>query len=213
MFLCRRAGLEFAPLDLAPDTAWLPFPMFGHSEHGTENVVWDRGGDEGVRAFDFWYQDSGDERALGHSRRFTCATAPLWLTCPRLRVAPRDVVDDLAGALGGREVRLELEEFDRRFRVESEDDRFAVAFLDQRIMQALLGLPGDVTVDVNEDVLLLWAPKLPAEQVLLLFDAAVAIRRRIPRVVSSLFPSRPTRGPREHRWLQGRWSSESTGGA
>jgi hypothetical protein len=80
-------------------------------------------------------------------------------------------------------------------------------------MEALLRLPGDVTVDVNEDVLLLWAPKLPAEQVLLLFDAAAAIRRRIPRVVASLFPSHPTRGPREHRWLQGRWSPESTGEA
>jgi hypothetical protein len=213
MFLCRRAGLEFAPLDMSPDTAWLPFPMFGHSEDGTENVVWDRGRDEGVRAFDFWYQDSGDERTLGPRRRFTCAMAPLWFTCARLRVAPRDVVDDVAGALSGHEVRLELEEFDRRFRVESEDGRFAVAFLDQRMMEALLGLARNVTVDVNEDVLLLWAPKLPAEQVLLLFDAAVAIRRRIPRVVASLFPSRPTRGPREHRWLQGRWSPEPTAGA
>ena len=53
MLLCRRAGLEFAPLDLSPDTAWLPFPMFGHPRHGTENVVWERG--EDVRAFDFWY--------------------------------------------------------------------------------------------------------------------------------------------------------------
>jgi hypothetical protein len=137
MFLCRRAGLEFAPLDMSPDTAWLPFPMFGHSEDGTENVVWDRGRDEGVRAFDFWYQDSGDERTLGPRRRFTCAMAPLWFTCARLRVAPRDVVDDVAGVLSGHEVRLELEEFDRRFRVESEDGRFAVAFLDQRMMEGL----------------------------------------------------------------------------
>jgi len=52
---------------------------------------------------------------------------------------------------------------------------------------------------------------LPAEQVLVLFDTAVAIRRRIPRVVSSLFPPRPERGAYERRWLQGRWSPESTG--
>jgi hypothetical protein len=123
MLLCRRAGLEFAPLDLSPDTAWLPFPMFGDPRHGTENVVWDPGGGEDVRAFDFWYRDTGDERALGPRRRFTCAVVPLALACPRLRVAPRDVVDDVAGGLGGREVRLELEEFDRRFRVESEDAR------------------------------------------------------------------------------------------
>jgi len=34
---------------------------------------------------------------------------------------------------------------------------------------------------------------------------------RIPRVVSSLFPPRPERGAYERRWLQGRWSPESTG--
>jgi hypothetical protein len=106
------------------------------------------------------------------------------------------VVDEIAGALGRPEVRLELAEFDRRFRVEIEDGRFAISFLDQRMMEAILGLPERVIVDVNEDVLLLWAPQLPAEKVLLLFDAAVAIRRRIPRVASSLFPPRPARTPR-----------------
>lgn len=48
-------------------------------------------------------------------------------------------------------------------------------------------------------------------QVLVLFDAAAAIHRRIPRVVSSLYPRRPERGAHERRWLQGRWSPESTG--
>ena len=45
----------------------------------------------------------------------------------------------------------------------------------------------------------------------MLFDAAVAIGRWIPRVVSSLFPRDPNEEPHEHRWLQGRWSPESTG--
>ena len=48
MQLCERAGLDFAPFDLRPDTAWVPFPVFGHPEHGTENAVWDRqAGDDG----------------------------------------------------------------------------------------------------------------------------------------------------------------------
>ena len=50
-------------------------------------------------------------------------------------------------------------------------------------MEAFLALPEGVTADVNEDVLLLSAPRLPAEQVLVLFDTAVAIGRRVPRVV------------------------------
>jgi hypothetical protein len=39
MLLCRRAGLDFTPLDLFGDAAWLPFPLFGHERSGTENVV------------------------------------------------------------------------------------------------------------------------------------------------------------------------------
>lgn len=211
MLLCQHAGLDFAPLDLRLDTAWLPFPMFGHPKHGTENVVWDRRLGEDVHTFDLWYVDPADERGGGARRMLTCAVVPLRSSCPRLRVAPRDVVDDVARAFGGEEVRLELEAFDRRFRVKTDDARFAFAFLDQRLMEAFLALPDGVTADVNEDVLLLWAPRMPAEQVLVLFDTAVAIGRRIPRVVSNLFPPRPERGAHERRWLQGRWSPESTG--
>ena len=211
MLLCQHAGLDFAPLDLRPDTAWLPFPMFAHPKHGTENVVWDRRLGEDVHAFDLWYVDPAGERGGGVRRTLTCAVVPLRSSCPRLRVAPLGVVYDVARPFGGEEVRLELEAFDRRFRVETDDVRFAFAFLDQRLMEAFLALPEGVTADVNEDVLLLSAPRVSVEQVLVLFDAAVAIGRRIPRVLSSLFPSRPERGAHERRWLQGRWSPESTG--
>src|SRR6185436_10771164 len=211
MILCQHAGLDFAPLDLRLDTAWLPFPMFGRPQHGTENVVWDRHLGDDVHAFDLWYEDLADEGGRGVRRTLTCAVVPLRSSSPRLRVAPRDVVDDVGRAFGGEEVRLELEAFDRRFRVETQDVRFAFAFLDQRLMESFLALPDGVTADVNEDVLLLSAPRVSVEQVLVLFDAAVAIGRRIPRVLSSLFPSRPERRVHERRWLQGRWSPESTG--
>jgi hypothetical protein len=212
MLLCQRAGLDFAPWDLNADTAWLPFPLFGRSPSGTENVVWDRTRGPEVRAFDYWCEEPADDRVAATRSRYTCAVVPLAASVPRLRIAPRELEDDLRAVLGMREVRLELDEFNRRFVVGSEDERFAVAFLEQRMMEGLLGLPAGVTVEVNEDVLLLRASELPAEQVLLLFDAAVAIHRRIPRVLPSLYPPRPIRGPHEGRWLQGRWSPEPTEG-
>jgi hypothetical protein len=210
MLLCRRAGLAFAPLDPFPDTSWLPFPMFGRARHGTQNVVWNERHGPAVRTFDFWYQDSTDETPVGARRSLTCAVVPLPFTAPHLRVTPRDLVDEVAGLLDD-EVRLELERFDRRFRVEAADPRFAVAFLDQRMMEAFLGLPDGVTADTAEDVLLLSAPQLEAEQVLLLFDVAAELERRIPRVTASLFPPRPMTGPHERRWLQGRWTSDAVG--
>ena len=210
MFLCQRAGLDFAPLDLSPDTAWLPFPIFGRPGHGTENVVWERRRGTAIRAFDFWYEEPAPDRPVAPRRWLTCAVVPLPASAPRLRTAPRELVDEVRDALVLPEMRLELEEFNRRFVVEAEDDRFAIAFLEQRMMEALIALPDGVTTELNEDVLLLSAPRLPAEQVLVLFDVAVAIHRRIPRSLSSLFPPRLAEGPYEDRWLQGRWTPDPT---
>jgi hypothetical protein len=89
---------------------------------------------------------------------------------------------------------------------------FAFAFLDQRMMETLLGLPSEATLDVDEDTLVLWAPLLAPERVLLLFEAARAVERHVPRVAGELYPPRRERGPHEARWLQGRWSAEPTAG-
>jgi len=163
MRLCDRAGLECSPVDLRADTAWLPFPMFGAERQGTENVVRDRiGGD--VYAFDLWFQEQADGRPVGRRRRLTCAVVPLRSSCPRLRVTPRSVAEESVDAFGD-EVHLELDAFERRFRVDTADPRFAFAFLDQRLMEALLALPPSVTAEVREDTVLLSTPLLPPEQV------------------------------------------------
>lgn len=210
MLLCERAGLEFAPLDLREDTAWLPFPMFGKARSGTENVIWDPRLGDGTYVFDYWYEDDAEEPTISGRRWLTCAVIPLPSTGPRLSVVPRDAPVGLTMAPAWTEVRLELDAFDRRFRVGSEDRRFAVALLDQRMMQALLSLPEAVVADVSEDVLLLRGPRMPAGQMILLLDTASRLHRAIPRVVSSLFPPRPSEGGFEDRWLQGRWSPAPT---
>jgi hypothetical protein len=212
MLLCRRAGLEFAPVDPFPGTAWLPFPMFGHERSGTENVVWDRRVGPDVRVFDFWYEEQAGDPPARVRRWRTVGVVPMPFACPPLRITPREPFDALDGVLG-HEIRLELEAFDRRFHVEAEDRRFAVAFLDQRMMQTLLALPERISIELGEDVMLLLADELPPGEVLLLLQTAIALRERVPRVVSSLFPPRPMRGPHESRWLQGAWSADATGDA
>jgi hypothetical protein len=211
MLLCDAAGLAFAPLDLSLETAWLPFEIFGRRPSGTENVAWDPRHEGGVRAFDFWYEEARGDGGFRVRRTITCATVPLAFTCGRVRVAPRDLVDDMSHVLGLSHVTLELEEFNRRFRVEAEDARTASALLDQRLVRRLLRLPSDVVVDVNEEVLLLWAPELPAAAMLELLQAATSIQGDLPRVMTSLFPPRPAQGPHERRWLQGRWTPEPIG--
>jgi hypothetical protein len=150
--LCWRAGLSFAPLDPWPDTTWLAHPLFAHARQGAENVVWGEHDDD-VRVFDLWYEESTDDASRPTRRWATCAAVRIAVGGPRLRVVPRSI-EGLPGVLD-EEIRLELEEFDRRFRVECPDRRFAFTFLDQRMMEALLALPSDVTLDVDEDTLVL----------------------------------------------------------
>jgi hypothetical protein len=215
MLLCDRAGLAFAPVDLFPDTAWLPFRWLGGERWvHTENVVWLASEPDGVRAFDLVTEQpptAEDGETIRH--RYVCASVPLPFGCPRLEVRPRAAFDDVAGLIMGDEVRLELEEFNRRFHVSTQAPRFVVAFCSPQMMRAMLALPEEVTIAVNEDRMLLRAAELPAARVLLLFEAARAIRAHVPSVVASLYPPRPLKGRHEDRWLQGHWSPEPIGEA
>jgi hypothetical protein len=212
MLLCHRASLEYSTFDPFPDTAWLPFRLFGQGPgRGTENVVWNDDDGEDARAFDYWYEERRNDDSVPVTRRFSCALAALPFGCRRLEVAPRGMADGVRELIEGDDLELELESFNRRFDVRAEDRRFAVTFLDQRMMRSMMALPDGVTVLVNEDRMLLVASLLPAPQVLLLLEAARAIRRQVPPVVASLYPPRPMKGPHEDRWLQGRWSPEPIG--
>lgn len=209
---CWRSGLRFSVFDPFPDTKWLPFPMFGQAfEPRVMNVVWDRR-DEGIRVFDLGVATLQAERdGIGDRRWMSCAVVPLPFSCPRLAIASRASVDPSGLGIPGEEVVLELETFNRRFRVLASEPRAALAFCDQRMMRALMALPLDATIHVNEHVMLLVAPLLEAGEVLVLLEAARGLARVVPPVVASLYPPRPATGPHEERWLQGRWSPEPTG--
>ncbi len=212
MLLCQRASLEFSTFDPFPDTSWLPFRLFGRGpSRGTENVVWNDDDGDDARAFDYWFEERRSEDSVPVTLRFTCALVALPFACRRLDVAPHGIADDVRELIEGDDLELELEAFNRRYDVRAEDRRFAVAFLDQRMMRALMALPEGISVLVNEDRMLLIASLLPPAEVLLLLEAARAVRRSVPTVVASLYPPRPMKGPHEDRWLQGRWSPEPIG--
>lgn len=214
MAACWRSGLRFSVLDPFPDSVWLPFPLFGPAhDPQVRNVVWDRR-DERVRAFDLGVvTPAGREEGIPDRRWMSCAIVSLPTACPRLTIASRSAADPTGLPPPGAAIALELERFNARFRVLSDDRHAAVAFSDQRMMRALLALPLDVTIHVREHVMLLVSPLLEAGQVLVLLESARGLERAVPRVVASLYPPRPAEGPHEDRWLQGHWSPDPTGTA
>ncbi len=195
--LASRLGLDYAAVDVLND-AWQPFRLFGLGvDRGVEHVISGTFDGGEVHAFDYWYREEDRSRlplgdgALAPVRRFSCAWVSLPASCPRLVVERRDLADHLLELVGGDLVELDLDAFNHRFAVRSEDRRFAVALLDQRMMEALLALPASATVAVAEDRLLLISRQLPAEGVERLLRAASDLKGRVPRVLSSLYPLRP----------------------
>jgi hypothetical protein len=205
--LCADAGLACAVLDPFDDTTLLPFHVFGRgSAHGVENVVWDPSDGGGIRVFDLWVQPAPDEAR----RRMSCGVVPLPFAVPPIAILARGQGDPSEEPAAGDVVHLELDAFEQRFEVRAVDPRAAVALLDQRMMAALLRLPMRVAIHVHENALLLVAPLLEPGEVLVLRACAGMVAARVPPVMASLYPPRPSRGPYEDRWLQGSWSPDPT---
>jgi hypothetical protein len=172
-------------------------------------VIWDRRDDGAVRVFDYWYEER-DDNGVAVKHDLTCAMVPLPFGVPALAVLPRGAPEVSRELTETHTVTLDLDAFNRRFLVRTADPRAAVAFLDQRMMQALMRLPLRVAVHVHEDRMLLVAPTLEPGEMLVLLEAAHILATRVPPVVASLYPPRPPQGPFERRWLQGSWSPDPT---
>jgi hypothetical protein len=210
LVLCRKAGVSFSVLDPFDDTVFLPFRLFGRgTRHGFENVVWDPRDAGAVRVFDYWYEEQNDQ-GIGVTQDLTCAIVPLPFGVPPVAVLPRGAVDVSREPTATHTVELELDEFNRRCDVRTADPKAAVAFLDQRMMEAIVQIPLHVAIHVHEDRMLMVGQTLEPGAMLLLLEVARALQERIPRVVASLYPPRPTQGPYEARWLQGSWSPDPT---
>jgi hypothetical protein len=182
--VCGWAHLEFAASNPFKDTAGLPFRPFRFRRNLVENVIWDPSRSTRFRVFDYWFMDPGNDHVVQRPRRLTCAIAPLPTIAPRLRVAPRKG-SNAKDSIGLPEVELNPEEFNKRFLVETEDVRFAIGLLQRGMLDALAALPDGVALNANQDVMMLSAPLLPPQQVVLLFDAVVAIATRVPAGIIS----------------------------
>lgn len=132
-------------------------PPFGRgSSRQAHHVL--RGSHEGrpVTIFDYQYEESsgsGSDRSTT-TYRFAVYAVDLGVRTPGLVVDPENLLERLAGRLLGTDIELESEEFNRAFRVNSPDRRFASAVLHPRMMEHLLRLP-EVGWRLEDDAMLL----------------------------------------------------------
>jgi len=191
--LAQRIGFSFSGSD-DEHIADMPFELFSRGA-GNEVELVISGTHNGVplRLFDYMYYTESSNGQGGRTRqyhRFTCAIATIGAACPRLNLGHESFFTRLGDHLGLSDVVLEYDDFNRRFRVKCDDQKFAFSLLDGNMMQWLLAADAFDSVEVDGPWVFLASDRLDPAQWLDLANWADAFVRRIPSVVYSTYPPR-----------------------
>src|SRR5687767_7924500 len=156
----RRLGLSFSRRDpfRVLDADFHPFLRFGKlpGTQRVENVVWGVRDGREVRAFDY-------RRPAEDEIRYSCAMVRIPDGWPSLLVRRHGPLDAARNAAGLQQIEFELDEFNRRFEVHSDDRRLASAVIDQRMIGWLLESDPALGFQLQEGWLLAWMPQLPPD--------------------------------------------------
>ncbi len=141
--------------------------------------------------FDYWYYESTRGRRSRTYHRFTCALVTIPAACPRLRLGHETSSPGSAATSVCDDVELEYDEFNRRFRVKCDDQKFAFSLLDGRMMQWLLVDDGFDSLEVDGPWVLVAGTKLdPCSLARVSGRGSSSSLRQIPPVVYSTYPPR-----------------------
>jgi len=188
----RRLGLSFSRRDpfRVLDADFHPFLRFGKlpGTQRVENVVWGVRDGREVRAFDY-------RRPAEDEIRYSCAMVRIPDGWPSLLVRRHGPLDVARNAAGLQRIEFELDEFNRRFEVRSDDRRLASAVIDQRMIGWLLESDPALGFQLQEGWLLAWMPQLPPDELERTLTTVEGFLERIPRAVWSLYgdgsPAKP----------------------
>ena len=187
--LAQRIGFSFTAEDYDECVVHMPFALFSKGERRrVELMVSGTHESLPLQMFDYWYYEQSGRSGTYH--RFTCALLTIPAACPELQVSHEDFVTRLGEHLGLHDVTLEYDDFNKRFRVKCNDQKFAFALLDGEMMQWLLGADGFATFEVIGPWVLLACAKLDPAKWLDLGTWLTQFHSHVPPVVYTAYPPR-----------------------
>jgi hypothetical protein len=183
--VAAEAGLQFSEFDPFNSTA-VPFPLFREGEgRRIKNLMWrDQPGLPRVFEYGYFtvYRDkNGNTYQRWHW--FACALAQHNGRWPEVHITRERFVDRVAQTFGVPDVELESEDFNRTFRVECDDRKFATDLLDPQMMEFLLGTQGLVDVHTKGRFVLVTSGPLQAPAMIGLLGVAEGFVARVPATV------------------------------
>ena len=186
-----KLGLEYAVEDPF-HTDDLPFAQFRKGDgRSVDNVMYGSAAGMRVRLFDYEYYETTHNPNgpdTHHYYRFSCALAEVDADCPHLSLSREGVLSRIADHLGFRDIEFESEEFNKAWQVQSEDARFASAFVDPGLMAWLLDEGSIAQYEVVGPLLLCTTDRIKPAEYENLLEVMRRFHAHVPTVVSSLYP-------------------------
>lgn len=114
---------------------------------------------------------------------FSNVISPLGMQMPWVTVTPRSAIGVLAErSVGAPGIRFESIDFNDHYDVHASDEAFAVELIDAQMIETLLTLHGCHVV-FGPEYLMVYRHRQPVTEIGAVFDATVAVARRIPALV------------------------------
>lgn len=188
--MAAQLGLGFSPYDVE-GLVGMPFMLFNKGDgRGIENVMSGTWQGLQLREFDYWYYEESSDSNGNRSKtyyRFSCGFAWFNAYCPGLSVSREDLFSWVANRIGVPDIQLELEEFNRAFKVRCSERKFAFDFLDARMMQWMLDADSGFSYEVVAGMLLVYTKRLPPLALTPVVGTLKQFHDQVPRVVYELY--------------------------
>jgi len=189
--LGKRINFTFSQDDIERIVS-MPFKLFAMGDgRRVELVLSGTHNNLPLKLFDYWYYDETTD-SQGHRsktyHRFTCGLLTIPAACPRIRVGHEGFFSRLGEHLGMHDVEFESDDFNRRFRVKCDDQKFAFCLIDGKMMEWLTTADSFKTVEIDGPWILLAVDKLDPSRWLDLGTWLDAFHSHIPTVLYSEYP-------------------------
>ncbi|MFN3257512.1 MAG: hypothetical protein ACE37B_17645 [Ilumatobacter sp.] len=163
----------------------LRFDLFdrGHSKK-VSFQFWRPGEHDSV--FDYQYTTGSGKNS--QTFRHTCALVALPFAAPHTKIGPEGFWSKIGQRLGIRDIEVESPTFNQRYRVNSDDERFAITMLDGQAIDWFLSANSVARFELWGTWMLCIVDRLDREQVFGYHDWAIGIPAHLPEVLTSLYP-------------------------
>ncbi len=159
----------------------------GHGQK-VANQLWRPGSSDSV--FDYTYTTGSGKNQTTHKR--TCALVALPFTAPHTKIATENFFTNLGQRLGIRDIETESVRFNDVYRINGDDERFAITLLDSSAIDWLLRYipngPGSVTFELWGPWLLCITSRMEIDAQFGFLDWALSVPGQFPAVLTSLYP-------------------------